>query len=213
MAAILVICTGNVCRSPLAEAVLREKLLLSGVSVSSAGTAAAPAAPMCPRALAAAPKSGERTGAHHRSRLLTAQQLEDADLVLVAAFEHRTAVARLQPGARRKTFTLKEAAAFIQGMADERLPDRVGATGAVATAAGIGALAREMNDLRGTGMLPAEVRRINLFPRRAAASSSQFEVADGHWGTARAHRKTLGEIARASHVVGGALAGLLRVPG
>lgn len=105
---ILTVCTGNICRSPLAESLLRVVLGGLPVRVESAGThALIDSAP---------PEQTQRVGldlgaadiAEHCSRQLTVEQLEGADLVLAMAKEHRAAVAELLPRAVRRTFAIRE---------------------------------------------------------------------------------------------------------
>lgn len=111
---ILIVCTGNVCRSPLAEQMLstaaRAALpadLTGQVVIGSAGTEAPIGAPM---ALPAAEISA-RVGAHpngHRARQLTADMVQDADLTLVATRAHRKQIALMVPRSARTLFTIRE---------------------------------------------------------------------------------------------------------
>lgn len=106
MGSILVVCTGNICRSPVGEAALRN-LLPEGLIVSSAGTHAALNSP-------SAPESAEFVSRvlgselDHVGQQLTKEQTEDADLVLTMTAEHRAWVARTAPRAVRRTFILRE---------------------------------------------------------------------------------------------------------
>lgn len=106
----LVLCTGNVCRSPFAEVVLRRELADRGVpaEVASAGivTEGRPAADETIELLAGRGLDGRA----HRSRLLTADALRASDLVIGMAREHvREAAVRL-PAAVDRSFTLRELA-------------------------------------------------------------------------------------------------------
>lgn len=119
---VLVVCTGNVCRSPIAErlleAGLRERFgaqTAQQVSVGSAGTAAWVGEPMQPGASQALAELGVDAGGH-AGRLLTADLVAQADLVLCAERAHRAAVVRLQPRATRRTFTLRELGALLAGV-------------------------------------------------------------------------------------------------
>jgi protein-tyrosine phosphatase len=106
---ILVVCTANVCRSPLAEIVLRRGLAgqhSEFVDVTSAGTHADAGQPMCAQGAAHAGVDPDV----HRSRLLSAVDLADADLVLTADRSQRAAAARLDPSCRPRLFTLRQAA-------------------------------------------------------------------------------------------------------
>jgi protein-tyrosine-phosphatase len=87
---ILFVCSGNTCRSPLAEAIARRMLTESGkdnVIVSSAGTSAWEGSPASDGAILIGVERGLDLS-EHRSRRLTAEMLADADLVLVMSNEH-----------------------------------------------------------------------------------------------------------------------------
>lgn len=108
---ILFVCTGNVCRSPLAERLLRAGLADragdDGVEVTSAGTRALVGEPMTAEtADLVARHGGDPAG--HRARQLTADLLAEADLVLALTREHRAAVAQLHPPVVRRVMTLRE---------------------------------------------------------------------------------------------------------
>jgi len=78
---LLVICHGNICRSPVAAGLLQRMLAADGISVASAGLIGFNR-PAPPEALAAAQQHGlELTD--HRSRLLTANLARSADLIVV----------------------------------------------------------------------------------------------------------------------------------
>ena len=120
---ILVVCTANVCRSPLAERVLLRELAGTDVVVTSAGTHAEPGDPMCPGSagwLGVDPTT-------HAARELDRDLLRDADLVLAADRTHRGACARLAPDCRPRLFTVRQAAGLASYVAactaDGRLPD------------------------------------------------------------------------------------------
>jgi protein-tyrosine phosphatase len=113
---VLIVCTGNLHRSPLAERLLTAHMSPSRETfrVSSAGTAAVAGMPMDPVAAALlAERGGDPCGAV--ARRLTPQLVEQADLVLGAATEHREAAVRLSPAwALRRAFTLREFARLLR---------------------------------------------------------------------------------------------------
>jgi protein-tyrosine phosphatase len=145
MASILVICTGNVCRSPIAEGSLRASLVDrfgSGAPlVSSAGTTGWEGSAAMPESVRAARELGIDIS-DHRARELLADHVERADLVIGMAREHVHVVARSLPVAAARTFTLKELVRLLEGL--RPLPGPVGPE----------ALARRVqaaDDLRSTG--------------------------------------------------------------
>lgn len=111
---VLAVCTGNVCRSPLVEQLLRTGLdQRPEVVVSSAGTGALVGHPMTDQAQALALEFGGRDPHTHRARALTLQQLDNADLVIALSREHRAAIVGMLPRASRRVFTLRELARLL----------------------------------------------------------------------------------------------------
>lgn len=115
---VLVVCSGNICRSPLAEQLLAARLLASGspAQVQSAGTVAEEGFPMDEVAAELSRRyGGDPTS--HRSRGLTEELVAKAGLVLTATRQHRAAVVTLLPRASRYSFTLVEFARLSTGLA------------------------------------------------------------------------------------------------
>lgn len=110
MTSILVICTGNICRSPIAEGLLRDALRRRfaerAPEVSSAGTSGLEGSGAMPESVQAAEELGVDIGGHV-ARRLTATIAEGADLHLCMASEHRDMLAAGSDGDDR-AFTLKE---------------------------------------------------------------------------------------------------------
>jgi len=121
MTSILVVCTGNICRSPIAEGFLRRDLLrrmgTEAPEVSSAGIIAWNGAEASEGSIKAAWERGADIAAH-RARRLTPDLVRGADLVLCMAAEHRSAVSDLLPEAAPRTFTLKELVRLVQATPD-----------------------------------------------------------------------------------------------
>ena len=105
MQRILFVCTGNTCRSPMAEAILKNKQM-DEIEVRSAGIFAANGS----EASTHAKKVLEDNGiAHnHRSSLLTGVEVNWADLILTMTSSHKMAILQQYPEVGHKVFTLKE---------------------------------------------------------------------------------------------------------
>lgn len=101
---ILIVCVGNICRSPIAEYLLRERLG-DRVHVGSAGLSAMTGYPMDPTSLVLLREHGI-DGDAHRARQLDTSLLRDADLVLVMETSHVEAVRRMAPEATGKVFMM-----------------------------------------------------------------------------------------------------------
>lgn len=113
MKMILVVCTGNICRSPMASAILRSRLAARGlaeqVQVLSAGTFAEEGYNASRFAASVLGQRGMDL-AGHRSQPLTVPLLKQADLVLVMEEAHRKSVFYQSPQFLAKTFLLSEMA-------------------------------------------------------------------------------------------------------
>lgn len=113
---VLAVCTGNVYRSPLAECLLRHRLLehRQVIHLSSAGTRAVAGMPMA-SAVTSFLLGRDVQPYGMGSRRLTKEMVENADLVLGAATEHREAAVRLSPvRALSRAFTFREFARLVR---------------------------------------------------------------------------------------------------
>ena len=117
--AVLLVCTGNICRSALGErlgrAYLHEALgdAATELHLDSAGTRARSGSDMHPdTALVLVGLGGDPDG--FTARQLDADMVAGADLVLTLTREHRRTVLELVPRALSRTFTLREAAALLE---------------------------------------------------------------------------------------------------
>lgn len=101
MTDILLVCTGNICRSPMAEALLGTMLAPdnSEVTVGSAGTGAWDGTPASEGAYLVSLEHGLDLSSHV-ARLLTRDLVEEASLILTMARHHRSRVEELGGGAR-----------------------------------------------------------------------------------------------------------------
>jgi protein-tyrosine-phosphatase len=94
---VLLVCTGNICRSPLAEVMLRRELELrgaDGVAVASAGTGAWEGAPASEGAYLVALEN-DLDLSEHRAKLLTRDVVKESDVILTMARHHRARVHEL----------------------------------------------------------------------------------------------------------------------
>ena len=119
---LLFVCTGNTCRSPIAEALassLAPGVVPAGMTIeaSSAGVAAYDGAPATQEGLDAlaemgsepGTQSGTRSGQAHRSRALTRAMLEEADEIYALTRSHRDAILSLDPTADSRVHLLDPA--------------------------------------------------------------------------------------------------------
>lgn len=120
---VLFVCIGNVCRSPVGERLLAARLPRDRFEVSSAGVGAMVGYAMSKYAAEELRGyGGDPTG--FAARQLSTDLVEQADLVLTATRELRSAVLAETPNALRRTFTILEFAA-LAAAAEGRTPAEV----------------------------------------------------------------------------------------
>ena len=122
---ILVVCTGNICRSPYIERRLAGLLHDSDAVITSAGTRALIGAPIEPDSAALLEAAGGST-AGFAARQISPAILAEADLVIAATQSHRVEAVRVNPRVLRRTFTLGELADLLR---DADLAAEAGAAG------------------------------------------------------------------------------------
>jgi protein-tyrosine phosphatase len=188
-ARILVVCTGNVCRSPLIERLLVSRLAqrlgerANRVEVGSAGVRALVGSSMTVEAAAELRAlAGDDDG--FVSRQLTVDLLAGADLVLAATRQHRSEAVNRCPKVLRCAFTLRELHRLLVDADLDGLPsdpaDRV----------------RELVDLarRRRGFVPP-------------AEEGEDDVADPYGGSAQVYAATTRQIVPATKLLVDAIAG------
>lgn len=123
---ILTVCTGNVCRSPLAERLLEGMLRdFPEVNVSSAGIKALVGESMLAATREIAFSYGVENTETHRARQVTEELLESADLILAMTRDQRRAVVELSPRVTRRVFTIREFARLAEVTTDEVLASEI----------------------------------------------------------------------------------------
>ncbi|MGH2757775.1 MAG: hypothetical protein ACRDI3_08305 [Actinomycetota bacterium] len=130
---ILLVCTGNLCRSPMAEGILRHRLEERGcdIEVGSVGTWASHGIPATDEAIETLRKRGIDLSSH-RSRAVEAEELRSADLIVGMTSVHRREVVAIAPDVEGRFVLLKELVELaldgeLPGGAEARLERLLGA--------------------------------------------------------------------------------------
>ncbi|MFF8189214.1 low molecular weight phosphatase family protein [Microbacterium sp. NPDC016588] len=193
---ILSVCTGNVCRSPIAALLLADALSgFADVRVESAGVGALVGHGV--------PEPAQRLGAQHHldasahvARQITEPVIRDSALIVAMAREHRRYIVQAVPAAMRRTFTLRELAR-IADVAEETLPQAVSTAGARTGEEAMRAAVALAASLRGTIAPPAD--------------PDDFDVIDPYRRSDEIYAESFGTLIPAARRVSGYLAAAARL--
>lgn len=180
---ILSVCTGNICRSPVAELLLAHALSpIAAVRVESAGTGAlvGSGVPEQAQRLAAA---GGVDASSHRARQIDAGMIRGTDLVVAMSREHRRIIVEAVPAAMRRAFTLRELARIADAL-EPRLAQAVADAGATTAEDGMRAGVALAAALRGTVQPPA--------------SPDEFDIVDPYRRSDETYARSYAELAPAA---------------
>ncbi len=112
MYSVLFVCTGNTCRSPMAEHMFKKMLmeyrLAEEVSVRSAGLSSVTGQHISHNALKVLVRRGLQHVERHRARRVSHEQVSGANLVLAMTMDHKREIIRRFPEAVDKVYTLLE---------------------------------------------------------------------------------------------------------
>ena len=125
MKTLLFVCTGNTCRSPMAEALARRAFQgQDGWRVVSAGIGAVNGQPPSRNAVLAMQQLGLDISGH-RSQMLTQKLVREADYIFGLTHGHVEAISYLYPEAGEKTFVLREFDPSLESY-DQDISDPIG---------------------------------------------------------------------------------------
>ncbi|WP_169579523.1 hypothetical protein [Ruania albidiflava] len=180
---VLVLCEANVCRSVLAEYVIRSTFashpLLESMPVKSAGVRAREGLRACTLVSRAhADRQWRRWADAHRAHAVQVEEIAEANLVLTAARDVRSEAVALVPSSRRRIFTLPEALWLGSGVQLRPHGDGFAA---------IDALVSELDGQRGLWPMNAGAGR-RPFRRR---NVNPLDIPDGHNAWRSVHKRTI----------------------
>ncbi|TPV52485.1 low molecular weight phosphatase family protein [Pseudarthrobacter phenanthrenivorans] len=194
---ILTVCTGNICRSPVAERLLQaglNQVVPGGFHVSSAGTRAMAGDPMQPISADIVRTFGGDPD-NFAARQLTPKILRGVDLVLTMTSAHRGEVLQLDASLLKRTFTIREFARMLDVL-DQRAADAAGDAPAAAPAAKNnddgGRLAANTAFWKGLPARAAGVRHLSL-----PSDSADNDIVDPYRRAPEVYRQMEDELAPA----------------
>ena len=113
MSKVLVVCTGNVCRSPVVEALLNKRFDQRGLSslhTHSAGIRADLSSPASRFSVEVIAETESIDLSHHRSKSISKKMVQDASLIICMTADHKTELCIENPAHEHKIFLLSEMA-------------------------------------------------------------------------------------------------------
>lgn len=178
---ILLVCTGNTCRSPMAEAMLGDMARRAGkpVDVRSAGVGAADGYPVSPNA--AETLRRRQLPVPGPSRMLSPEMVDWADLILAMTSSHKRAIIQRHPDTAGKIYTLKEYALAGDARMDELAEAET--------------LYAEWQIGQSTGQPISEASRARLLELQRRLPD--FDIADPFGGTLETYERCADEIGEA----------------
>jgi protein-tyrosine phosphatase len=191
---ILTVCTGNICRSPVAERLLQaglDQVVPGGFEVTSAGTRAMVGDPMQPiSADIVRTFGGDPEG--FVARQLSPKILRGVDLVLTMTSGHRGEVLQLDASFLKRTFTIREFARMLDVL-DQRAAAPSTASAALSGSdAGGGPLVANLAFWRGLPARAAGVRHLAL-----PGDSAENDIVDPYRRAPEVYRQMEDELAPA----------------
>lgn len=198
---ILTVCTGNICRSPVAERLLQaglDQVLPGGFVVTSAGTRAMVGEPIQPPSAEIVRIFGGNPE-NFAARQLTSKILRGVDLVLTMTSGHRGEVLQLDASLLKRTFTIREFARMLDVLDERVAAAPAGTPAGGAAGAGTGDGARDGDPLtantafwRGLPARAASVRHLSL-----PADSAENDIIDPYRRGPETYRQMEDELAPA----------------
>ena len=179
---VLSVCTGNICRSPLSEYLLRNALDGEHFRIASAGTHAVIHGSVPDQQVKIAQELGLYGIMEHRPHQVTANDIRDADVILTATLRHRRRVVRTVPLAANRTFTMQEFAHLIPHVSETELMEL---------------LSMRDRPMRAASLAVHHMR--GIIPQPAGEDS--YDIADPYGENAKAYRRSAEQLVEAHSTI------------